>query len=360
MRKYAFKQLSLALSIFASILLTSCGGQDQSSKAETIKHVKVETINNSNTTTQLQFNGVVKEKKMSMLSFRVAGPLVNFNVQPGDYVQKGEVIAQIDQRDYQLQVQTTKAQFEQVKGEFSRYKELHTKDKIPANSYEKVEAGYKMAEAAYNNAINQLQDTELKAPFSGYIFEKKAESFQTVGAGMPIVSMIDVSSLEIIINVSESQISEVKKANSGFINIRNASVTNLPVKLLCVSEKTKKDGLYEVKYEFNNQANKNILAGMMAELSLNCQSAQSGISIPASSIFNNNGKTYVWIFNPATQIIAKREVEIDAFTTGQKVSVTKGIQYGETVVTAGVHHLKEGQKAQPINKVSQTNVGGLL
>ena len=61
-----------------------------------------------------------------------------------------------------------------------------------------------MAEAAYNNAINQLQDTELKAPFSGYIFEKKAESFQTVGAGMPIVSMIDVSSLEIIINVSET------------------------------------------------------------------------------------------------------------------------------------------------------------
>ncbi len=76
------------------------------------------------------------------MSFRVGGPLISFNVKSGDFVRKGQVIAAIDKRDYQLQVQSTKAQFQQLRGEYERYKELYGKDKIPANSYEKIESGY--------------------------------------------------------------------------------------------------------------------------------------------------------------------------------------------------------------------------
>ena len=85
-----------------------------SPQAEAIKYVKVETINGGSTQNKMVLNGKIKEKSLTSLSFRVGGPLDRLNVKTGDYVREGQVIAAIDKRDYQIQLQTTKAQFTQT------------------------------------------------------------------------------------------------------------------------------------------------------------------------------------------------------------------------------------------------------
>ncbi|WP_167615085.1 efflux RND transporter periplasmic adaptor subunit [Maribellus sediminis] len=345
----------------AILALSGCkSSTGEAPLAETIKYVKVETINDGVVQNSMTLNGKVKEKSLTSLSFRVGGPLKKLNVKPGDYVRGGQVIAEIDKRDYELQVATTKAQFEQVEGEYNRYKQLIEQNKIPENTFEKIKSGYLMAKTAYENAQNQLRDTELKAPFSGYIYEKFAENFQTVGAGMPIVSIIDNSHLEVVASVSESQLNKVKNDQESFVNVANAGITKMPVDLFSVGEKAKKDGLYEVKFSFENQNQMNVVPGMTAEVTVFCKAEANHLSVSQTAIFHEKTTTYVWIFNPSTSKVEKREVTISLDGTKGRVNLVSGVQNGEQVVTAGVHYLVEGQKVKPLENPSVTNIGGLL
>jgi RND family efflux transporter MFP subunit len=334
-------------------------GEEQS-QHELVKYVKGETVNGSDSRSRMVFNGKVKEKSLTALSFRVGGPLKKLTVETGDFVSKGHVIAQIDKRDYELQVATTKAQFMQAEGEYKRYKQLIEQDKIPANTFERVQSGYLMAKTAYENAVNQLKDTELKAPFSGYVFEKFVENHQTVGAGVPIVSVIDNSELEAVVSVSESQVSRIHKDKQSLLTVANAGVRNLPVRLQSVSEKTMNDGLYEVKFAFSNTSELNIAPGMTAEVTMMCDAQNNSITIPGSAVFHEKTSDFVWVYNASNQKVEKREIKISVVGSGGKAAILSGIESGEQIVTAGVHYLVDGQKVKPVEKPSVTNVGGLL
>ncbi|MCK5023857.1 MAG: efflux RND transporter periplasmic adaptor subunit, partial [Candidatus Aenigmarchaeota archaeon] len=293
-------KLNKTIYLLVAILFafTGCKNEKQAPQDETIKYVKVETITNGNGKNKLVFNGKIKEKSLTSLSFRVGGPLTRLNVQPGDYVRAGQVIASIDKRDYELQLQTTKAQFQQLEGEYKRYKQLVEKDKIPENTFEKIESGYLMAKTGYENAQNQLRDTGLKAPFSGYIHEKFTENFQTVGPGQPVVSIIDLSQLEVVVSVPETQLQKVKNNNSSFLDVKNANVADLPVAMQSISEKAQNDGLYKVKFSFMNNKELNIAPGMTAEVSMHCRNKNSVTTISSSAIFHQKNNNYVWVYNP--------------------------------------------------------------
>jgi len=347
--------------VAAALAFTGCkSSTGEAPQAETIKNVKVETVSDGVVQNSMTLNGKIKEKSLTSLSFRVGGPLAKLNVKQGDYVSAGQVIAQIDNRDYELQVETRKAQFEQSESEYMRYKQLIEQKKIPENTFEKIRSGYLMTKTAYENAQNQLRDTELKAPFSGYVFEKFVENYQTVGAGTPIVSIIDNSHLEVVVSISESQLNRVKSDEKSFVNVANAGINQLPVQLLSVSEKAKLDGLYEVKFSFENKNDLKVAPGMTAEVTIYRQAEVNQLSVAQTAVFHEKTSTYVWIYNPSTSKVEKREVSISLDGTHGRVNISSGLNNGDQVITAGVHYLVEGQKVKPLENPSVTNIGGLL
>lgn len=350
----------IASTIFTlTILISGCSEKHQEKKS-IIKYVKTETITPKNEGEKLVFNGFIKEQSLTTLSFRVGGPLVKINVKTGDFVKKGQVIASIDKRDYQLQVNSSKAQYLQLKGEYKRYKELFEIKKIPANSYEKIESGYLMAKTGYENAQNQLRDTELKAPFSGYIHKKMVENFQTVGPGMPIVSMIDISKLEVIIAIPENLLNKAKLSSRNFLSVQNSDVSQLPLTKVSIGEKASKDGMYELKLNFDNDPSYNIYPGMSAEVTMLCNKTGETIRIPSSAIFHENNNDYIWLYNKSTQTVNKKNIHVDQLIDNGFAQISSGLHYGDIVVTAGVHYLHNNQQVKPLPKQSTSNVGGLL
>jgi len=144
------------------------------------------------------------------------------------------------------------------------------------------------------------------------------------------------------------------------LTVTNAGVSNLPVKLQSVSEKTKEDGLYEVKFSFENNSELNIAPGMTAEVTMMCDAQNNSITVPGSAVFHEKTSDYVWIFTPSTNKVEKREIVIAKVVSGGKAAVRSGLKGGEQVVTAGVHYLVNGQEVKPVKNPSVTNVGGLL
>ena len=355
-----FRIMPFSLLLLSALVAQSCVEKEAKAPKETSRYVKVEQITNGHSNNQMVFNGKVEERSLTSLSFRVGGTLQKLLVNEGDYVRKGDLIASVDKRDYQLQVDTRHAQYMQAKGEYERYKELMTKSKIPENTYEKIESAYLIAQTTYENALNQLKDTELRAPVSGYVYEKFTENHQAIGPGQPIISILDRSSLEVVINVPEDQVLALNKGAKNYLSIKKIDVIDVPVTLSYISGKAGNDGLYKVHYILSNKDNSNILPGMTASLKVVTDKAHGVLHIPNSAVFLNDNKSCVWIYDETTQAAQKRVIAIADLRSEGALEVLDGLQKGEYIITAGVHSISEGQKVKPIKPISSTNIGGLL
>lgn len=336
-------------------------GKKKNTQTNNVRFVKVEKVLEGNAEKAYAYNGKIKEKRELSLSFRVGGPLKVLNVKAGDFVKKGTVVAMIDQRDYKLQVQSAKAAYFQAKAEYERYKKLYEKKKFPVNTLDKLEAAYLMAKTGYENALNALNDTELKAPVSGYVHEKFVENFETVRPAQPVLSIVDRGRLEVMINVPESHLKNLENCLEGWCAVKNASVHTYKVTRISTGEKAGKDDLFEVRFAFDGKTDAAIRPGMSAEVVMKYSTDHNeGVSVPVEAVFYTENRPCVWVLNPTGSIVEKRAITVKELKSNGRIAIQSGVKTGETIVTAGVHQLSENQEVKPLQKQSETNVGGLL
>jgi multidrug efflux pump subunit AcrA (membrane-fusion protein) len=81
--------------------------------------------------------------------------------------------------------------------------------------------------------------------------------------------------------------------------------------------------------------------------------------VPLTALFNDKGKTFVWVYQP-NQSVQKREVVTGRLTGDGRIRISEGLQPEEQIVVAGVNNLRDNEQVEPLEAVSETNVGGLL
>lgn len=170
MIKY-FQLQGVLAGILFLIFFSGCSSQKK--EKETVKSVKTDTVRIYGESSRTTFPGKIRAASDMSLSFRVSGPILRVYVDVGSYVRKGQVLAQIDPRDYEIQLAATKAEYQQIKNETARLKELYEKQSIAPNDYDKALYGLEQISAKYDAHKNALADTRLLAPSDGYI-QKKA------------------------------------------------------------------------------------------------------------------------------------------------------------------------------------------
>lgn len=113
--------------------------------------------------------GVVKAAQQIELGFKTAGQIKQLCVDEGDYIREGQLIARLDDTDYQLQLAATESQYRQLSTEMTRLEELHRRNNITDNDYEKAVAGLEQLKAQLESNRNTVNYTQLHSPISGYI-----------------------------------------------------------------------------------------------------------------------------------------------------------------------------------------------
>lgn len=359
MKKISFYIPAMVLAIG---LLSSCG-DNTTEHTESIRYVKATEVLPSQGNDVLIYNGVVKERRDVTLSFKVGGPVNELLVDVGDYVTKGQAIAKIDKRDYNIQLQAREAQYTQAKGEYERYQELYKRKKLPENTLDKLKAGYLMAKSQYEAAVNALEDTELKAPFSGYVNKKFIENFETVGPGVPIIQLLDFSDLEVVVSIPENNINEMNDIYKISCDIKNANKIEIPAKLKSLSKKTGSDRMFEAKILLSgDDIQYKVKPGMVAKVKISKNhSIDNHLLVPIESVFSNGKNKYVWIIDTNSNKVVKKEVQTFSIQGNGLIEISSSIiSIGDNVVTAGVHSLTENQQVKILPKKSETNIGGLL
>jgi RND family efflux transporter MFP subunit len=350
----------IILTSFLGIGIFACKEKDTAKKV-IIQPVKIFKVGeNGNASSVKVFTGLVKESREVKLAFQIPGPLVKLNVNEGQFVKKGELIAALNQRDYLVQLEAANAQFDNAHLQAERYTALYEKKSTSKSVYDQIQAAFKLAKAQKEAAQNALNDTKIYAPFSGYVQAMYAENYEKIGAGQPIVSLLDLNNLEVTVGLSESDFHESESFETFNCKFENLKDVNFNLKFIDIEKKPNGDNFFRMRLKIDKQ-NYQIVPGMVASVSVGIKSKDEiSCKLPVASVFSTKGKFYVWIFNSSTNCVTKREVKASHFDSNGMISVSEGISNGELIVSAGVHNLVEGQKVKMMPKKANTNIGGQL
>ena len=350
----------MMLAVFLSVSMFSCKDK-KDAKPEVIQPVKVFRVDSkaAGLSTKV-FTGLVKESREVKLAFQIPGPLIKLNVDEGQFVKKGEVVAILDDRDYQVQFESASANYENAKLQAERYAALYEKRSTSKSIHDQMQASYKLAKAQMEAAENALKDTRIYAPFSGYVQSMFVENFEKVGAGQPIVSLLDLSNLELAVALSENDFLQNKAFDAFSCQFENFPGISFDLKLIEIEKKPNGDNFFRMRLGIDTQ-DKQLVPGMVASVTTCLKSTcHAACKVPVESVFSDKGKSYVWVYDMAKNCVKRHEVQLTDFDSNGMINISEGIANGDMIVAAGVHSLREGQKVKMLSQKSNSNIGGQL
>jgi RND family efflux transporter MFP subunit len=282
------------------------------------------------------------------LAFDVSGTLVERPVSIGSLVSEGDLIARLDPRDFQANVRAAEAAARNALANFNRAKELLESKFISEAEYDRLEAEVDITAARLDLAKKALSDSVIHAPFDGVISNLTVENFQSVRAKTMIARLLGVEYIEMVINVSESQMALLPFIGSMEVEFDAFPGMRLPAEITEIgSEASVTTRTFPITLQMKQPEDRKVLSGMagVAYVTAAQQPDQdTGYMVPVSAVFGNaqDNSSSVWVVGPDNRVSA-RKVEVGGASRGG-VTITGGLEAGELVATAGVHILTEGQE----------------
>ena len=343
------------------LLLLNGSCTNRGSKEEEVAKVRLLTVRTAGNPSVQDFPGRVVAAEEVNLAFKLGGTLMRIHVEEGNKVNKGQLIAEIDPRDYQLQLEATEAEYMSIKAEAERVMALYADSVCTADAYDKARYGLQQITAKYENARNQLDDTKIYAPFDGYVQKRLFDPPTVIAAGMPVVTLVSEGNREIEINIPAStyvQREEIASFSTSFDFIPNRPIQ---LHLAGIAPKANANQLYTVRLALPQGLSPQPSPGMNAMVNIAFSDTTGGkTEIPSSALFTKNGQSSVWVYNEKDSTRGQRTILVDRLDTKGNAIVTQGIHAGERIVTVGVNKLTDRQKVKPMEPETETNVGGLL
>lgn len=353
------KKFNYVLAVLAAGLFCACGGQ-KGEKVEIIPTVRVvEAVPCGEGTTQ-QYPGKVVTADDANVSFKVAGTLRHVAVKEGQHVRKGQLLAEMDDTDYKVQLKATEAEYAQIKADAERVIGLYKDGSTTASNYDKARYGLEQIEAKLQNHRNQLAYTKIYAPYDGYVQTVFMSDGETIGAGMPVVAVLSSGTPEIEINLPVSAYAN-RDAFSRFLCsfdvLPNQKLEATPVSIL---PQANSNQLYKMRLKLaqNNEA---VSPGMSTWVTIHCtEDGNTAVRIPTTCVLTQEDKSFVFIYHAQKQTVEKVSVHVETIHTDGTVEVTGSVTSGDMLVSSGVHHVENGMKVKLVEPVSSSNVGGLM
>lgn len=354
------KQFYFILTGISLLLLSSCAQRTQETKGE--QTVKIDTVLSANAQTFLQFPGKVKAAQDISLAFRVSGTINKIHVKDGTKVREGQLLAELDPTDYQVQLEATEAEYQQIKAEAERVIALYKENGTTPNAHDKAVYGLRQITAKYKHHQDQLAYTRLYAPFSGYVQKHLFEAHETVGAGMPVLSMVSAGMPEVEINLPAAEYIRREQFNRYHCTFDIYPGQIYPLKLISVTPKANANQLYSMRLQIVTDKQAIPSPGMNTMVTIYCDDDEShALSVPTNAILQKNEKAYVFVYNPSDHTVQSRPIVLQRLlNNGRSLITSEQLRPGEQVVSSGVHHITDGDKVKPLPPITKTNIGGLL
>jgi RND family efflux transporter MFP subunit len=331
---------------------------------EPVRAVKLLTVGVGALDTQLEYAGEVRARIESRLGFRVAGKIVRREVELGQHVQAGQLLARLDASDYRLgadaaraQVAAATTQRDLAAADVRRYSQLKAQNFISGAELERREASLKSAQATLDQAKAQLSSqsnqeayAQLLADVPGVVTGIDAEPGQVVSAGSPVVRIAQDGPRDVVFVVPEDKRGDIRVGQK--VNVRPWSAGMQPLQGQVREVAASADPVtrtYQVKVALPTAD-----AAAVPPLGATVHALPEGmgptgqpvVKLPTTALRQEGGGgqgTAVWVFDAASSTVKLQPVQL-ATADGHEAVIAAGLTPGMQVVAAGVHVLTPGQK----------------
>ncbi|QNN56143.1 efflux RND transporter periplasmic adaptor subunit [Diaphorobacter ruginosibacter] len=349
------RALPLALTLSFSVAVVGCSRKEP--EPEPIRSVKLMTVGAAPLHAQLEYSAEVRARVESRLGFRVPGKIVERQAELGQKVKAGQLLAQLDARDYQLSAQAAQAQVNAAKtqrdlaaADFQRYSKLKEQSFISGAELERREASLKAAQASLDQASaqlasqgNQASYTRLVADVSGVITGIDAEPGQVVAAGASVVRIAQDGARDAVFSVPEDKVAQVRAGQPVAIRpwAEGANLKGTVREVAASADPVTRTFLVKVAIEGAQVPP--LGATVYVEPSALGREGVVALTVPTTALRQEGGQTAVWIYDAASGTVRSQAVQV-ATADGNQAVIAGGIQPGMQIVATGVHVLSPGQK----------------
>ncbi len=303
------------------------------------------------------YPGTIRSSVETKLAFRVSGPLVKLDVRPGDMVKEGQLMLQIDPRDFQdriavlmAQKESVQSQLENAKQDYKRSSKLFNENVTTQENYDHAvnalaaaKAGLKAVESQLVIARHQLQDTELRAPYDGIVSEQFVENYEIVNAGTTVLVVQDISILEIDVFVPENKIADYKLSQDLQGSVTFPAFSNRIFSAELVEWQIGSDPVtktYRLTFSMPNLSDIQIMPGMSTNVIIEPNNSQrQSITVPESCVLNEREKSFIWLYSESSQKACKCFIKLAGYYGQDDLVVSDGVNDGDMVVVQGYTHI---------------------
>jgi len=307
-----------------------------------------------------KYPGKVEANEEVDLAFQVSGRLIELPIRKGQDVTQGELLGRLYPRAFENTLAARRAELTSARADYERIKSLAERGMAAEKETIDSQAAYDAAVAQANIAQKAFDDTRLYAPFAGVIADTLVDNFQNVSARQPVVSLHDVASVAIVVNVPEARVvrSERGKERDRYRFV--ASFEYLPGQAFDVTFKefsTDADPAtqtYEATFVMPAPEDSVILPGMTVTIREYQKAPDTSepvaYAVPIEAVpIDGQGNYFVWVVKETADgagTVYRTDVTVGEMVQDDILILT-GLSHGDRIALAGVHLLQEGQQVRP-------------
>lgn len=286
--------------------------------------------------------GTVEAIEDAMISSETSGRILTIKDR-GERVQKGEVIAQIDDRLIQAQYEAAKTGYELADDTFNRFEALHADSIISTQDFNNARAQRDQARAQLNQVEKQLQDSKIEAPFSGRIEERFIRTGELINPGMPVVRLVNTDRVRVLAGVPERYSGEITEGTAVQINFRTLNDNSMDSRITYASNVLDPETrTYAIEIEMQNSGQL-IKPEMVADLMLKRRTLEDVIVVPRNSVLRDEDGQSVFVAGEEDgQKFARLALVETGSASGPLIQILSGLSAGDELVVTGVRNLNEG------------------
>ena len=351
--------------VLASVALTLAGCGKKSEPVPEVRPVRLQQLSQHTGKTTFEFSGDVRPRIESRLGFRVGGKIAARLVDVGAVVRKGQVLARLDPTDLSLAEAGSRAQYDATRtdrdlaaSDLKRYNELFAKGFISAAeqhrrqaTFDAAESRMRQASAGLRSQANQTAYAVLLADADGVVTAVDAEVGQVITPGQPVIRVAQTAEKEVAIGLPEDQVDLLRGTTEVTVRTWADPGRALPARVREIAAAADPvTRTYATRVSVPNPP-ADLKLGMTAVVTFVRTGAAPAVRVPLTALLQEQGRNQVWVYDPAAGTVRPVQVTLGE-PVGNEIEVRQGLAPGQTIVTAGVHLLKPGQKVRPMQTVA--------
>jgi RND family efflux transporter MFP subunit len=348
MKKY--KILLSCISILCVIYYSGCNSSKDSDSTNSAVNVEIQKATYEDGSHAIAYSGTIEESETIPLTFSSIGTVSRVLVKEGDYVHRGQLLAELNNETAKNMYESALATQKQAEDGYRRLQPMYKNGNLPEVKFVEIETQLQQAKSMAATAKKNLDDCRLYATTDGVVGKRSIDPGMSAMPNIASITIVKIEKVFARVPVSENEIASVKKGQKAAITISalgGSSFTGTVEEIGVMADPLAHT--YKIKIGIVNK-DRQIKPGMICNVNIANGGGSHSIVVPNRAIMaDETGRNFVFSVNVSTNRATRKYVTTGNYLT-DGIEIKDGLGENESIVVTGQHKLVDGSKVNILNR----------